>query len=96
MEIPTDIYHYLKPLSWDINLSQEELEKLLSGKANTIRGVTSQNIYVKLLSTYNWYTLLKILGKKKMGEVLTDDVIKKLKSKTLQEKYFYARAILFQ
>lgn len=88
-------YHYLKPLSWDSNLSEEELEQLLSGKQNMIRGITSQNIYVKLLSSYNWYTLLKILGREKLREILTDDVIKKLKSKSLQQKYFYARFVLF-
>jgi len=89
-------YHYLKPFAWDVNLSREEIEELLSGKENMIRGVTPQNIYVKLLSTYNWYTLLKILDRQKLHEILTDDVIKRLKSKTLQEKYFYARRILFQ
>ena len=87
--------YYLKQLCWDTNLSEEELEELLWGKQTMIRGITSQNIYVKLLSSYNWYTLLKIAGKEKLREILTDDVIKKLKSKTLQQKYYYARAVLF-
>jgi hypothetical protein len=89
------INQYLKPLSWDVNLSEEEMEELFSGKKKIIRGITSQNIYVKLLSSYNWYTLLKIAGKEKLREILTDDIIKKLKSKTLQQKYFYARSVLF-
>ncbi len=89
------INQYLKPLSWDVNLSEEEVEELFSGKKEIIRGVTSQNIYVKLLTSYNWYTLLKIAGKEKLREILTDDIIEKLKSKTLQQKYFYARSVLF-
>ncbi len=95
MENFPGIHLYLKPLSWDMNLSEEELEELFSGKKKMIRGITSQNIYVKLLSSYNWYTLLKIAGKEKLREILTDDIIKNLKSKTLQEKYFYARSVLF-
>jgi len=86
---------YLKPLSWDLNLSEEEMEELFSGKKKMIRGITSQNIYVKLLSSYNWYTILKIAGKEKLREILADDIITKLKSKTLQQKYFYARSVLF-
>jgi hypothetical protein len=89
------IHQYLKPLSWDVNLAEEELEELFSGKKKIIRGTTSQNIYVKLLSSYNWYTILKIAGKEKLREMLTDDIITKLKSKTLQQKYFYARSVLF-
>jgi hypothetical protein len=86
---------YLKPLLWDVNLSEEEMEELFSGKKKMIRGITSQNIYVKLLSSYNWYTILKIAGKEKLREILADDIITKLKSKTLQQKYFYARSVLF-
>ena len=95
MEDFQNIRHYFKQLCWDTNLSEEELEELLWGKQTMIRGITSQNIYVKLLSSYNWYTLLKITGKEKLREILTDNVIKKLKSKTLQQKYYYARAVLF-
>lgn len=90
-----NIQEHRKQLSWDVNLSQQELEELFSGKKKIIRGVTSENIYVKLLSSYNWYTLLKIAGKEKLREMLTDDVIKRLKSKALQQKYFYARRVLF-
>jgi len=95
MANPSGIRQYLKPLSWDLNLSEDDLEDLFSGKKNVIRGITSQNIYVKLLSSYNWYTILKIADKEKLREILTDDIITKLKSKALQQKYFYARSVLF-
>ena len=95
MENTAHIRQYLKPLSWDINLTEEEMEELFSGKKGMIRGVTQQNLYVKLLGSWNWYMLLKIAGKEKLREILTDDVITKLKSKTLQQKYFYARGVLF-
>ena len=95
MEVSANIHQYLKPFLWDINLSEKELEKLFSGKKKMIRGITSQNIYARLLSSYNWYTLLKIARKEKLREILTDDVIKRIKSRSLQQKYFYARSILF-
>lgn len=90
-----DSHDYFKSISWDINLSEKETEELFSGKKNVIRGITTENIYVKLLSSYNWYTILKIADKEKLREMLTDDTIKKIKSKTLREKYFYAKSILF-
>ncbi len=66
---------YLKPLLWDVNLTEEELGELFSGKKFVIRGVTRENLYVKLLASYNWYTLLKIAGKGKLREMLTDEII---------------------
>ena len=90
-----DIMQYLKPLSWDNNLSEKELEDLFTGKAKQIRGITIENIYAKLLASYNWYTLLKIAGKEKLKDILTDQIISTLKSKTLQEKYFYAGSVLY-
>ena len=95
MENAAHIRQYLKPLSWDVNLTEEEMEELFSGKKHVIRGVTQQNLYVKLLSSNNWYALLKIAGREKLRELLTDEIITKLKSKTLQQKYFYARDVLF-
>jgi hypothetical protein len=95
MENAVHIRQYLKPLSWDVNLTEEELEELFSGKTSVIHGVTQSNLYVKLLGSYSWYTLLKIAGKEKLREILTDEIITKLKSKTLQQKYLYARTVLF-
>ena len=95
MQSRLNISEYLKPLAWDVNLTVNELEDLYFGKKSMIGGVTSENIYVKLLGSYNWYTLLKIIENEKLRELLSDNVISKLKSKSLQQKYFYARSVLF-
>ena len=34
------IAQYLKPLSWDVNLSEGELEELFTGKQGIIRGLS--------------------------------------------------------
>ena len=75
MENFSNIRSYLKRLSWDTNLSEEELEELFTGEKSLIRGISTQNIYVKLLSSYSWYTLLRIIGKEKLGEILTNNTI---------------------
>ena len=96
MESPINITEYLVPLGWDTNLTTCEMEDLFYKKKTEIRGVTTENIYVKLLGSYSWYTLLKIAGYEKLRSLLTDQIISKLKSKTLQQKYFYARSVLYR
>jgi hypothetical protein len=53
-------------------------------------------IFCRLLSTYDWYTLIKLIPKKLLREALTDDVLGRLYPKELKEKYKYAREILFK
>ena len=50
---------YIKNILWDINISVEEAEELLQSKKNSIRGVTVDQLYLRLSSSFNWYTLLK-------------------------------------
>ena len=95
MQPQVKIADLLKPLAWDVNLTAKELEDLYYERKSIIGGVTTENIYVKLLGSYNWYTLLKIIEQNKLPQILTDSVISKLKSKSLQQKYFYARSVLF-
>ena len=72
------------------------------GKKKMIRGITSENIYVKLLSSYNWYTVLKIAGKEKLREILTDDIIRSLNQKPfsknifMQDPYYFNRVYPLQ
>ena len=87
----------LRPLLWDLNLSLEEASLLISDKNNSIKGVTAQDLYLKLLMSYSWYKLIDIFGieflKKNMIEVI---VLNRLFPPELKKRYMYVRSTLLQ
>ena len=87
----------LRPLLWDLNLSLEEASLLIFGKSDSIKGVTTQDLYLKLLMSYSWYKLIDIFGieflKKNMIEVI---VLNRLFPPELKKRYMYVRSTLLQ
>jgi len=81
---------------WDRNVDENQLYNLITGKIKTIPLLDKKLIFARLLSTYDWYTLIKLLPKNQLKESLSDDVLEKLYPKELKEKYKYARKILFR
>lgn len=66
------------------------------GKIKTLPFFDKKLIFCRLLSTYDWHTLIKLIPEKLLREALTDDVLARLYPKELKEKYKYAREILFK
>ncbi len=81
---------------WDKNIDENQLVELINGKINAIPLFDKKNLYSRLLSTFDWYTLLKLIPEKLLKDVLADDVLKRLYPKELKEKYTYARSVLFK
>lgn len=68
----------------------------VSGEAERVGGVDKNSIYHKILNGYNWYTVLKIIPKEKLKEVLSEEVVKCLFPQPLRDKYRYVRSGLFE
>ena len=88
-----EIKVHLHRLFWDYKVSKEEAYDLFTGKEK-IKGVTRNNLLVKILNGYRWHTVLKIMPKEKLLELLTDDVINGLFPRSLKAKYYHARKFL--
>jgi len=67
---------------------------LLNNKTDENNDIEKQILYRKLLSTFDWYTLLKLVPKEILTEMLQDKIITKLYPKDITERYKYAREIL--
>jgi len=52
------------------------------------------SLYRRMLSTLDWYTILKLLPAGKIGALLQDAVIYHLFPVNLQKKYIYVRSKL--
>ena len=81
-------------LFWDVEMNQIDLEKLLHEKLQTIDQIQSQTFFTKLLTSCDWYTLLKLLPPAELSIILTDQILDKLFPKNLKQKYTYARQVL--
>lgn len=84
----------LHKLFWDKNVDIEYVLKLLEGGPEQFPG-DKVNLYCRLLTTYGWYTLLKLIPSDRLkNEALSETVIERLFPNELREKYQYARKVL--
>jgi len=84
----------MKNLFWDMNLSQSEIQIILD--QNNMSNPLTASLYARILSSFNWYKILEQLNQKQLYSALSDKVIQKIKSKCLQERFRYARNMLFE
>ena len=84
----------LSRLFWDIEISQMDVDELLDEKFLTIEDIESQQFFIRLLTSCNWYTLLRLMPPKKLQSILSNPILNKLFPKDLKEKYIYAREVL--
>ena len=54
-----------------------------------------KHIYVKLLQSVRWYTLLSILTEKELKEALSLEVVRAVFPRPLRDTYMYASKALF-
>ena len=93
---PEDKKKLLSDAFWDKNVDENQLYDFIIGKTETLPFLDKKLIFCRLLSTFDWYTLNKLIPKKLLKEALTDDVLDRLYPKELKGKYKYARGILFK
>ena len=84
----------MKNLFWDMNLSQSEIQIILD--QNNMGNPLTASLYARILSSVAWYKILEQLNQKQLYSALSDEVIQKIKSKCLQERFIYARNMLFE
>ena len=64
----------LSRLYWDMDVKTNDLLRLLE-ETNEIGHIDKLNFYCRLLKTYDWYTLLKLIPLEKFEEILSDPVL---------------------
>jgi hypothetical protein len=92
----SEIKNMLSRLYWDVKVQPDQLHELLKGKIAKIGHVDILNLYYRMLMTYDWYTILKIVPTDKLGDLLSDAVLDKIRFNDLKEKFLYAREIILR
>lgn len=84
----------LSRLYWDMDVEPDYLEHLLVDEITEEEEFERIQLYLRLLTTYNWYVLLKLVPPKRYSELLSDSVLKRLYPVDLKERFKYAREVL--
>ena len=76
---------------WDYNITPAEIEKLLKGEIKQVAHYNRDSLFKKMLESYSWFNLVQLIGINLITELLTEDVINKLRTPSLRSKYNYVR-----
>ena len=85
---------FFKGLYWEYPISDENIIAIIeTGECN---GITRKNLLGRVLKSRKWYEIKNNLTPELLKEALSDDVLKTLFPKSLSQKYYYARELLYQ
>ena len=86
----------LKQILWDYSISAEEIDAVLRGEVKQAGHYNQDMIFVKILESYSWFTILQLFSPDQIKSLLTTQVISKLRSPSLRRKYEFVRKRLQQ
>ena len=90
-----DITAKLTNVFWDTDVNPDQLLRLLRGDIEKVGHIDRVNLFRRLLTTYDWYTLLAMIPPDRLAEALSDAVLDHLHPAGLKDRYRYARRILY-
>ena len=86
----------LSRLFWDTEGNPIDAESLIEAHLQSLEDIQSQQFFRKLLTSCDWYTLLKLIPAGKLPAILNDDIIDQIFPQDLKMKYKYARDLLYR
>ena len=89
-------YKILKTIFWDYNTERLNLDKVISMDFSSIDEYEFKLILNRMLERLSWYEMLDIVGVELIKKHLTAEVIGRLRSKELKDRYERIRRILFK
>lgn len=92
--LPEEKIRILSRIYWDTKVNPEDLLSLIDKNIDEIKDINELNFFSRLLSSCDWYTLLKLLSPEKIKLILNDKIINRLYPKDLKRRFIYARDVL--
>ena len=86
----------LNQILWDYNISAEEIDAVLRGEIKQAGHFNRDMIFLKILESYSWFTILQLFSPDQIKSLLTTQVISKLRSPSLRLKYEFVQKRLQQ
>jgi hypothetical protein len=89
----TDRVNFFKRLYWDYPVTDEDILTIL--ETGECDGLTRKNMLGRVLKSYRWYEIKRILTPELLQEALSEDILKTLFPKSLSRQYRYVKKILY-
>jgi hypothetical protein len=86
----------LKQILWDYNIPLEEIEAVLKGEKKTAGHYTREMLFLKIIESYPWFTIIQLFTPNEIKYLLTSQTISKLRSPSLRQKYEFVQKRLQQ
>ena len=74
-------------LSWDYNISPEDIGAVLMGEKAHAGHFTQEKLFIRLLETYPWFTVIQLFTIDEIKKLLSKGVISRLRAPSLRRKY---------
>ncbi len=88
---PLERKRLIKQILWDYSIPVEDVEALLKGEREMAGHYTREMIFQKIIESYPWFTVIQLFKPQEIKELLTHQVIGKLRSPSLRQKYEFVR-----
>ncbi len=86
----------LNQILWDYNIPTEDVEAVLKGEKKLAGHYTQEMLFQKMIETYSWFTIIQLFTPNEIQYLLTSQVISKLRSPSLRQKYEFVKKRLHQ
>ncbi|HSO88114.1 MAG TPA: hypothetical protein VLQ91_16300 [Draconibacterium sp.] len=93
---PAERNTLLNQILWDYNISAEDIDAVLHGEKKQAGHYNQEMIFLKILESYSWFTILQLFSPNQIKYLLTSQVISKLRSPSLRLKYEFVQKRLQQ
>ncbi len=89
-----EIRNLLKPILWDYSIDPWDFYKTALGKKDRVGSFDRDAALIRMLERLSWHELIQLFGIDGLTDLLTPDIISRLRINELKEKYEFARCIL--
>jgi hypothetical protein len=86
----------LRQIVWDYDISPEDIEAVLKGEKKLAGHYTREMLFQKMIESYSWFTIIQLFTPNEIQHLLTNQVISKLRSPSLRQKYEFVQKRLRQ
>ena len=84
----------MKGLMWDYNIPADQCLDVLEGKQLNVEHYNEVTLFRKLIEAYPWFTIMDLLSKERLLDLMTDQAIHSLRYKSLTTHYEFIRSRL--
>ena len=89
-----EIKNILQPILWDYNIDPCDFFETALGEKDRAGSFCRETALIRMLERLSWHDLINLFGTDKLTQLLTKDIISRVRIKELKEKYEFARCVL--